>query len=191
MSNAYCVMRNSFKRVNYAVRITKETSMFQIETGRLRLLPCSVRAAQTATANRSELEAELGVRVPDDWPGEDLRDFLPAYAKLVGEDAARAGWGIWLMLQPGEQSLVGDIGLKGPPDGAGTVEIGYSVLPAFRGHGYATEAARALVAWAAAQPGVRRVTAECLEDNLASIRVLEKAGMHCYGREGDALKWEL
>jgi ribosomal-protein-alanine N-acetyltransferase len=162
-----------------------------IETARLRLVPCSVAAAQAAIADRGELEAELGVRVPAGWPGEDLRDFLPAYGKIVGADAARAGWGIWLMLHPGEQSLVGDIGLKGPPNDAGTVEIGYSVLPAFRGHGYATEAAQALVAWAAAQPGVRRVTAECLEDNPASIRVLEKAGMHCYGREGDALKWEL
>lgn len=165
--------------------------MLQIKTARLRLVPCSVTAAQAAIADRRELEAELDARVPADWPGEDLRDFLPAYANIVGDAAARAGWGIWLMLHPGEQSLIGDIGMKGPPDDTGTVEIGYSVLPAFRGHGYATEAARALVAWAAEQPGVRRVTAECLEDNQASIRVLEKTGMHCYGRDGDALKWEL
>jgi len=165
--------------------------MLQIETDRLRLVPCSVAAAQAAIADRSELAAAIGMRVPDDWPAEDLRDFLPVYGQTVGNEVARAGWGIWLMLHPAEQTLIGDIGFKGPPDGSGAVEIGYSVLPAFRGHGYATEAACALTGWAAAQPGVRRVTAECLEDNRASIRVLEKAGMHQIGRDENGLKWEL
>jgi [ribosomal protein S5]-alanine N-acetyltransferase len=164
--------------------------MLQVETDRLRLVPCSVAAAQAATADRSQLAAAIGTRVPDDWPAEDLRDFLPVYGQTVGDEVALAGWGIWLMLHPAAQTLIGDIGFKGPPDGTGAVEIGYSVLPAFRGHGYATEAARALIGWAAAQPGVRRVTAECLEDNRASIRVLEKAGMHQIGRDENGLKWE-
>jgi ribosomal-protein-alanine N-acetyltransferase len=164
--------------------------MLQIETARLRLVPCSVAAAQAAIADRGELAATLGMRVPEGWPAEDLRDFLPVYGQLVGEEVARAGWGVWLMLHPAEQTLIGDIGFKGPPDTTGAVEIGYSVLPAFRGHGYATEAARALIEWALAQPGVRRVTAECLEDNGASIRVLEKAGMHQIGRDEHGLKWE-
>ena len=165
--------------------------MLQIETDHLRLAPCSVVAAQAAIADRNELAATVGRRVPDDWPAEDLRDFLPVYGQIVGNEVARAGWGIWLMLHPAEQMLIGDIGFKGPPDGSGAVEIGYSVLPAFRGHGYATEAARALIGWAAAQPGVRRVTAECLADNHASIRVLEKAGMQQIGRDENGLKWEL
>jgi ribosomal-protein-alanine N-acetyltransferase len=164
--------------------------MLQIETKRLRLAPCSVAAAQAASADRAELAAAVGMRVPDEWPAEDLRDFLPVYGQIVGDELARAGWGIWLMLHPAEQSLIGDIGFKGPPGDTGTVEIGYSVLPAFRGHGYATEAARALVGWAVAQPGVRRIAAECLEDNWASIRVLEKIGMRRIGRDEHGLKWE-
>ncbi len=163
--------------------------MLQIESDRLRLVPCSVAVAQAAIADRAQLAAALGIRVPDDWPAEDLRDFLPAYGQIVGDALARAGWGIWLMLQPAEQTLIGDIGFKGPPDATGAVEIGYSVLPAFRRRGYATEAARALVGWAAAQPGVRRVTAECLADNSASIRVLEKAGLRQVGRDEHGLKW--
>src|SRR6266508_1168344 len=141
--------------------------MLQIESDRLRLVPCSVAVAQAAIADRAQLAAALGIRVPDDWPAEDLRDFLPASG----------------------QTLIGDIGFKGPPDATGAVEIGYSVLPAFRRRGYATEAARALVGWAAAQPGVRRVTAECLADNSASIRVLEKAGLRQVGRDEHGLKW--
>jgi ribosomal-protein-alanine N-acetyltransferase len=168
-----------------------EKHMLQIETPRLRLVPCSVAAAQAAIADRAALESLLGARVPEDWPAEDLRDFLPVYARIVDEQAARQGWGIWLILDRAAQSLVGDIGFKGPPDQNGTAEVGYSVLPAFQGRGYATEAARALIEWATSQPGLRRIVANCLEDNAASIRVLEKAGMRRTGRDEHGLTWEL
>jgi [ribosomal protein S5]-alanine N-acetyltransferase len=165
--------------------------MLQIETARLRLVPCSVATAQAATSDRAALESLLGVRVPEAWPAEDLRDFLPVYARIVDEQAASNGWGIWLALGRAERSLVGDIGFKGPPDQLDTVEIGYSILPAFQGRGYASEAARALVAWGLAQPSVRRVVANCLAGNAASIRVLQKAGLRQTGRDRDGLTWEI
>jgi RimJ/RimL family protein N-acetyltransferase len=36
--------------------------------------------------------------------------------------------------------VIGDIGFRGPPDAAGIVEIGYSVVAGRRRRGYATEA---------------------------------------------------
>jgi ribosomal-protein-alanine N-acetyltransferase len=165
--------------------------MLQIETPQLRLVPCTVEDAQAAMTDRAALEARLGVRVPNEWPAEDLRDFLPIYGQIVAVEAARQGWGIWLMLGAAELALVGDIGFKGPPDDLHTVEIGYSVLPAFQRRGYATEAARAIVAWGFTQPGVRRIVANCHFDNTASFRVLEKAGMRQTGRDRDELTWEI
>jgi len=44
-------------------------------------------------------------------------------------------------------------------------------------HGYATEAARAIVGWAMSDPAIWRVWATCDVDNTASARVLEKAGL--------------
>ncbi len=44
-----------------------------------------------------------------------------------------------------------------------------------------TEAVRAVIAWVFAQPGIYRVWAVCDVENLASARVLEKAGMHLEG----------
>src|SRR5215212_9412007 len=120
--------------------VTMENYMLQIETPQLRLVPCTVADAQAAMADRAALEARLGARVPPEWPAEDLRDFLPIYGQIVDAQAAGQGWGIWLMLGTAEGALVGDIGFKGPPDALHTVEIGYSVLPAFQGRGYATEA---------------------------------------------------
>jgi len=54
-------------------------------------------------------------------------------------------------------------------------EIAYELLRAFHGHGYATEAARALVD-AAAATGRRRLWSTTRPTNVASLRVLEKLG---------------
>ena len=55
--------------------------------------------------------------------------------------------------------------------------LGYIFDPAYGGHGYATEAVSAMVAYAFDRLGVRRITAGCFADNLASVRILEKVGM--------------
>lgn len=56
-------------------------------------------------------------------------------------------------------------------------QLGYVFDPAYAGRGYATEAVAAMVAHAFEQRGVRRITAGCFADNLASVRILEKVGM--------------
>lgn len=55
-------------------------------------------------------------------------------------------------------------------------ELGYTVDPAHQGRGYATEAVRAALTVCFDGLGLRRVTASAFADNLASRRVLEKAG---------------
>lgn len=56
-------------------------------------------------------------------------------------------------------------------------EIAYELLQRFHGHGYATEAARALVA-AAAATGRHRLWSTVGSWNAPSLRVLEKIGFH-------------
>jgi [ribosomal protein S5]-alanine N-acetyltransferase len=78
--------------------------------------------------------------------------------------------------------VVGDIGFHGPPSRARSVTVGYGLAPGARGHGYATEALRAVVSWALAQPEVTSVEADTTHANLPSQRVMERAGMRCYHR---------
>lgn len=165
--------------------------MISIDTARLHLQPLTIYMAQAAIKDRVGLSTQLGARIPSEWPAADIRNFLPVYGQIIGEAPARDGWGIWLIALPAESTVVGDIGFKGLPDTTGTVEVGYSVLPAFQRRGLATEAALALIAWALVQPRVHRVVAECLANNAASIRVLEKAGMQCTGQREDLLLWEI
>jgi RimJ/RimL family protein N-acetyltransferase len=55
--------------------------------------------------------------------------------------------------------------------------LGYLLDPAHHGRGYATEMVRAALDLAFDELGLRRVTAGCFADNVASWRVMEKAGM--------------
>lgn len=68
----------------------------------------------------------------------------------------------------------------GVPDllpGRETAELGYVLRADSWGRGYTTEAAAAMLEFAARQWGTRRVVATCRPENFGSIRVLEKSGL--------------
>jgi ribosomal-protein-alanine N-acetyltransferase len=71
--------------------------------------------------------------------------------------------------------VVGDIGFHGPPSPEFEVEIGYSVVPAWRRRGIATRAC-ALIVQQAWQDGAFTVVAETDADNVASQAVLLRNG---------------
>ena len=70
----------------------------------------------------------------------------------------------------------GEIGLYYQEPLTGQAMIGYSMLPAWRGRGFPTRAARLVSSWAFAETGIARLIAGALPTNLGSQRVLEKAG---------------
>jgi RimJ/RimL family protein N-acetyltransferase len=57
------------------------------------------------------------------------------------------------------------------------IELGYSIIPAARGQGYVTEAARATLAAAFAVFDVSLIRARCNHDNTKSAAVLLRCGM--------------
>ncbi|WP_329394559.1 GNAT family N-acetyltransferase [Streptomyces melanogenes] len=66
-------------------------------------------------------------------------------------------------------AVVGDAGFHRPPDEAGMVEVGFSVVPGYRRQGCARAMLRALLVRAAAEPAVRTVRARVKPDNDASL----------------------
>ncbi len=143
------------------------------------------------------LSGLLRARVPSSWPPELLLDARAFFAGQLSDNPARVGWLLWYWVAQDAESqgrvLVGNGGFMGLPDGAGDVEIGYSVEPAHQGQGFATEAVRALTQWAFASPAVRRVFADVSPLNAASLRVLQKTGFHVAGAGAtpDLARWEL
>jgi RimJ/RimL family protein N-acetyltransferase len=124
--------------------------------------------------------------------GEVSQDWLAALRVSQGPDPWRYGFFL-VHLEAG--ALIGTAGFKGPPDSTGTVEIAYGIAPGFEGHGYATEAAAALVAFAFDTPQVEVVRAHTLPEANASTRVLTKCGFQHVGtvvdpHDGPVWRWE-
>ena len=161
-----------------------------LETQRLKLLPFTLELKKATLAERAKLTEMLEVEIPDAWPGADLLDALPFFIDVMEKDPAGLVWD-GIILHKAEQIAIGGIGFHGGPDEAGMVEIGYNIIPAYERQGYATEMARSVIEWAFHTPGIQVITAECLDDNIGSIRVLEKVGMRRLTPEGHRLKWEL
>jgi RimJ/RimL family protein N-acetyltransferase len=89
------------------------------------------------------------------------------------------------MVQLDTGITVGQCGFKGPPDSDGMVEIAYGVASNQESKGYATEAARALVAYALSIDQVKLVRAHTLPTSNASKRVLAKCGFQLMGEIND------
>jgi [ribosomal protein S5]-alanine N-acetyltransferase len=70
--------------------------------------------------------------------------------------------------------------IEGRPGKHG-IDFGYALARAEWGNGYMAEALAALADWWLDQPSVYRVSAFCDVENLASARVIEKAGMQFEG----------
>jgi RimJ/RimL family protein N-acetyltransferase len=164
--------------------------MPNLETQRLRFVPFSPELLKAASSDKARLAQMLGAAIPDSWPGPDLAEALPSFADHLEQTSASWGWDGFI-IHKADGVLIGDIGLMGGPNTEGVAEIGYSIVPEYRDHGYATEMARALIAWAFQQDGLSVITAKTRQDNLASINVLTRVGMRRLGVEGDMLTWEL
>lgn len=78
--------------------------------------------------------------------------------------------------------LIGNCGIRRPSPGAHSADIGFELDSQYWGQGYATEAARAVVAFGFTQLQMHRIWAWCIAENAGSARVLEKVGMR---REGE------
>lgn len=89
----------------------------------------------------------------------------------------------WVIALSEEDRAIGGVSCRIVQDSA---EVGFLLNRRYWGNGFATQAARAIVEWVLSIPSIRRVWATCDTENLASARVLEKAGL---SREGTLRQW--
>lgn len=93
----------------------------------------------------------------------------------AGDDGT-GQWGIFQIILRETGEVIGDIGFHGPPDHAGTVEIGYSLVEQYRGRGLMGESAVAICGLVWSRKLVSRIIARTDEGNAASAGVLRHAG---------------
>ncbi|MBV9279815.1 MAG: GNAT family N-acetyltransferase, partial [Chloroflexi bacterium] len=111
---------------------------------------------------------------------EDVRDFVRMFLD-AGREVPRTGFQLAIVLRENNR-LIGNCGFRLPAPEAQQGEIGYEIDPRYWGHGYATEAARAMLAFGFGDCKVHRISANCVAENTGSARVLEKLGMQREGR---------
>ena len=78
--------------------------------------------------------------------------------------------------------LIGNCGVRRKAENDFEADIGYELNPEHWGRGYATEAARAMVAYGFKTLGLGRISSWCISENVRSAHVLEKVGMRLEGR---------
>ncbi len=118
-----------------------------------------------------------------EWAGRtpgDAQRFVRMFLEQQ-EEQPRHKFQLAVVLKESGQ-LIGNCGVRQASAGAHEADIGYELSPEHWGHGYATEAARAIVQFGFAELKVHRISAWCIADNAASAHVLEKLGLKLEGR---------
>lgn len=157
--------------------------MLTLETARLVLAPLRADAIDALLeGDEARLTMLTGYTFPLPLrPPPLMAEVLPLVREQLRNNPGSLGWWIWLTVDHATRQVTGAIGFGGPPDAEGSVMIGYSTYPGAAHRGFATEATDALVRWALAQSGVRRVCASIPPDNVPARRVAEKVGMRIAG----------
>ena len=102
-------------------------------------------------------------------------DILPAFLAYYERFA---GYGFWAAIERSTGHFVGWFHFRAPNAAQpGEIELGYRLRRPAWGKGYATEGSRALIQKGFAEFGVQRVVAFTMVVNVASRRVMEKAGL--------------
>lgn len=114
--------------------------------------------------------------------GRDGRPTAEDIAARIRADEATSNSGLLTITRPLEGDAIGYCGLLFEGQSTpGEPELAYELLRRAQGHGYATEAARAVLTWAA-EAGYERLWASVRSWNVASRNVLRKLGFVETGR---------
>jgi RimJ/RimL family protein N-acetyltransferase len=111
-------------------------------------------------------------------PSKDVAETAQRLARTMAFTARQPpGFGLWALELKESTEFLGQVGLF-PVEGKGPeVEVAYELAPRVWGHGYATEAARALLDYGFGELGLRRIVALILPDNARSRNVASKCGL--------------
>lgn len=144
---------------------------------RIRFVELSAKALRAlADGDLAGGSAEAGVALDEHFVCDRARWIFGYRADQLAEDPSAAPWITRAAVSEPDGAVVGDAGFHGPPDEAGMVEVGYTVVPGYRRQGYARAMLTTLLARAAAEPGVRTVRATIGSDNNASLATIAGFG---------------
>ena len=147
-----------------------------LETPRLWLRPFTEADEESLFALDADPEVMRWLTGGKPTPRHVIRDdVLP---RMLRFHESLGSYGFWAAEEKSTREFLGWFEFRPAAGGRpAEVELGYRLRRSAWGRGYATEGARALIDRGFAELGVQRVVATTMAVNLASRRVLEKAGL--------------
>ena len=152
---------------DFPLLTTKRLRLRVLESGDL---PTLVRYAN----NRKIADRVLNVPYPYREPDAVFR-----LSKVVEGFKKRTHFSFAIVHQSAAE-LIGEIGLHPLPNGT-QGQVAYWIAEPFWGQGFATEAVQAVLAFGFQELALELIFGECKQDNVSSIRVLEKNRMRAVG----------
>lgn len=111
---------------------------------------------------------DKGVRTIEDAQAYIENRFLTTYVET--------NWGFYSLNLKNTQQIIGIAGLV-DREGLDHIDIGYGMLPQFRGNGYAFEATKAIYDYGYQELKLEKIVAIVNPDNMGSIKLLNKLGL--------------
>jgi [ribosomal protein S5]-alanine N-acetyltransferase len=156
----------------------------ELTTERLRLRPFLITDADAVSVLAGDQEiARNTLNIPYPYDRGHAEEWIASH---IGQFQRREAV-TYAVTRADDGALVGAVGLILDPDND-SAELGYWIGRDHWGSGYATEAARAVVAWAFRALELHRIHASHFPRNPASGRVLDKIGMRHEGRLREHVK---
>jgi RimJ/RimL family protein N-acetyltransferase len=152
--------------------------MGDLVTARLVLHPLTVSEAERVLAG----EPDAGARWAPGYPAAGDVTAARRFLSTCADTGDPQPFGNYEIRRRADGQAIGGLGFHGPPDGNGSVTIGYGLIPSARGQGYASEALRGLLLFARSR-GVTCVKGDTDHDNIASQHVMLAAGMRPAGED--------
>lgn len=118
----------------------------------------------------------------NDWTErtpEAVQEFIEMFLNHQRQEP-RVKFQLAVVLKSNNQ-LIGNCGVRMDDVDSREADIGYELDSQHWNHGYATEAAHAIVDFGFSHFGVHRIWASCVAENIGSAHVLEKLGMQLEG----------
>ncbi len=163
----------------------------QISTERLKLIPLKHSQLSLLVNSVEKLEKQLQFT----YDGESLDGFIGdiykgQLEKFNEEDENYIWHSFFLIILKSSNVCIGSANFKNIPDEKNQVEIGYGISKGYWSKGYMTEAVYAMVQWALKEKGVSAVIAKTDKDNIASQKVLLKAGFEKFNETEQFYYWK-
>jgi RimJ/RimL family protein N-acetyltransferase len=148
--------------------------MTELTTDRLLLRPWTDADREPFAAMNSD------PAVMEYFPALMTREESDAFVDRIGAQLAEWGFGLWALEVRDTGRFIGFTGLSRPSFEAHftpAVEIGWRLSKDAWGNGYATEAARAALAYGFGPAGLDEIVSFTATTNLPSQRVMQRIGM--------------